>query len=130
MKDILPGADSGYPFGFVERDGVIFFQASTGPTWTIFQTTGTTESIVEAVTGTGTNPYIGCECDSPVVFAGDRAFTYSSNDEYGFEVAFFDPLLPSTNRDGSGPSTALIIGAALTAAAGITLRMRATKQQQ
>jgi ELWxxDGT repeat protein len=127
--DILPGADSGYPFGFVERDGVIFFQASTGPTWTIFQTTGTAESTVEAVTGTGTNPYIGCECDSPVVFAGDRAFTYSSNDEYGFEVAFFDPLLPSTNRDGTGLSTALIIGAALTAAAGLTLRMRAAKQQ-
>jgi hypothetical protein len=58
---------------------------------------------------------------------GDRIFTYLSTTEGGNEVAFVDPLLPSTNRDGSGLSTALILGAALTAAAGLTMRMRAAK---
>ena len=127
VKDISLGAGASYPIGLTEQDGMIFFQAYTGVTWTIFQTTGTAATTVEAVTGTGTNPIIGCECDTPVVFLGDRAFTYMSNAEYGYEVAFFDPLLPSTNREDSGLSTALIITSALTAAAGLTLRMRAAK---
>ncbi len=127
VKDISLGAGASYPIGFTEQDGMIFFQAYTGVTWTIFQTTGTAATTVEAVTGTGTNPIIGCECDTPVVFLGDRAFTYMSNAEYGYEAAFFDPLLPSTNREASGLSTALIIVSALTAAAGLTLRKRAAK---
>jgi ELWxxDGT repeat protein len=127
VKDIFPGTSDSYPFGFTERNGVLFFQAYTGVKWTIFQTTGTAATTVEAVTGTGTNPFIGCECYTPIVFLGDRAFTYSSNDEFGWEVAFFDPLLPNTNRADSGLSTALIIVSALTAAAGLTVRMRATK---
>jgi len=129
VKDISAGASDSYPFGFTERNGVIYFQAYTGSVWTIFQTTGTEASTVEAVTYTGTNPYIGCECDSPVAFAGDRAFSYMGNNEFGGEVAFFDLSLPGTNRDGSGLFTALLIGAALTAAAGLTLRMRAAQQQ-
>jgi len=129
VKDISAGAGHSLPFGFTERNGVIFFQAYTGSVWTIFQTTGTEASTVAAVTSTGTNPYIGCECNSPVVFAGDRAFSYMGNDEFGWEVAFFDLSLPGTNRDGSGLFTALLIGAALTAAAGLTVRMRALRQQ-
>jgi hypothetical protein len=128
VKDILAGTDDGYPFGFVERNGVIFFQAYTGTEWTIMQTTGTAASTIAAVASSGTNPFIGCECYTPVVFVGDRLFTRMGNDEYGYEVAFLDPLLPSTNRDGSGLTTALLIGAALTAAAGLTLRTRAAQQ--
>ena len=125
--DILPGSDGAYPFGFVENDGVIFFSANNGSTWTLFQTTGTAASTVEAVTTTGTNPYVGCECSTPIVFLGDRAFTYMANVEYGYEVAFFDPLLPSTNRNGSGLPLMLIMGAALTAAASISLRLRTNR---
>jgi hypothetical protein len=125
--DLLPGSDGAYPFGFVEHDGVIFFSASNGSTWTLFQTTGTAASTVEAVTTTGTNPYVGCECNTPIVFLGDRAFTYMGNAEYGYEVAFFDPLLPSTNRDGSGLPLMLIMGAALTAAASVSLRLRTNR---
>jgi ELWxxDGT repeat protein len=125
--DILPGSDGAYPFGFVEHDGVIFFSASNDSTTTLFQTTGTAASTVEAVTTTGTNPYVGCECPTPIVFLGDRAFTYMGNTEYGYEVAFFDPLLPSTNRDGSGLPLMLIMGAALTAAASVSLRLRTNR---
>jgi ELWxxDGT repeat protein len=122
--DILPGSDGAYPFGFVEHDGVIFFSANNGSDWTLFQTTGTAASTVEAVTTTGTSPYAGCECYTPIIFLGDRAFTYMGNAEYGYEVAFFDPLLPSTNRNGSGLPLMLIMGAALTAAASVSLRLR------
>ena len=125
--DLLPGSDGAYPFGFVENDGVIFFSANNGSTWTLFQTTGTAASTVEAVTTTGTSPYAGCECSTPIVFLGDRAFTYMGNAEYGVEVAFFDPLLPSTNRDGSGLTLMLIMGAALTAAASVSLRLRTNR---
>jgi hypothetical protein len=38
-------------------------------------------------------------------------------------------VMPSTNRDGSPWSTALAVLAAVTAAAGLTVRLRATKQQ-
>ena len=124
VMDILPGASGAYPFGFVEHDGVIFFSANNGSTWTLFQTTGTAASTVEAVTATGTNPYVGCECSTPIVFLGDRVFTYMGNAEYGYEVAFFDPFLPGTNRDGSVWSTALVLLAALTAVAGVGLRLR------
>jgi ELWxxDGT repeat protein len=129
VKDISAGAGDSYTVGFTERNGVIFFQAYSGSVWTIFQTTGTEASTVEAVTSTGTNPYIGCECDSPVVFAGNRAFSYMGNNEFGWEVAFFDLSLPNTNRSGSGFLTALLIGAALTAAAGLTVRVREAKRQ-
>lgn len=125
--DLLPGSDGAYPFGFVEHDGVIFFSANNGSSWTLFQTTGTAASTVEAVTITGTSPYAGCECSTPIVFLGDRAFTYMGNAEYGYEVAFFDPLLPSTNRNGSGLTLVLITGAALTAAASVSLRLRTNR---
>jgi ELWxxDGT repeat protein len=125
--DLLPGSDGAYPFGFVEHDGVIFFSANNGSNWTLFQTTGTAASTVEAVTTTGTSPYAGCECSTPIVFLGDRAFTYMGNAEYGYEVAFFDPLLPSTNRNGSGLPLMLIMGAALTAAASVSLRLRTNR---
>jgi len=128
VKDISTGAGDSYPFGFTERNGVIFFQAYSGSVWTIFQTTGTEASTVEAVTSTGTNPYIGCECTSPVVFAGNRAFSYMGNNEFGWEVAFFDLSLPGTNRDGSAWSTALVLIAAVTAAAGVGLRMRGARR--
>jgi hypothetical protein len=49
------------------------------------------------------------------------------NAEYGYEVAFFDPLLPSTNRNGSGLTLVLITGAALTAAASVSLRLRTNR---
>lgn len=122
--ELLPGSSSAYPFGFVEHDGVVFFSANNGSTWSLYQTTGTAASTVEAVTTTGTSPYAGCECYAPIVFLGDRAFTYMGNTEYGYEVAFFDPLLPSTNRDGSAWSATLALLAAFTAVAGVALRRK------
>jgi ELWxxDGT repeat protein len=128
VKEIVPGTTGSYPFGFVEHSGAIFFIAGNGSTNTMFRTTGTAASTVVAVDSSGTNPYIGCECNTPIVFVGDRTFTYMGNSEYGFEVSFFDPELPSTDREGSGLLTALMIGAALTAAAGLTVRLRAARK--
>ena len=125
--DILPGTNGAYPFGFIEHAGMVFFSANNGSTWTLFQTTGTAASTTEVVTATGTSPYVGCECYTPIVFLGDRAFTYMGNVEYGYEVAFFDPLLPSTNRNSSGLPLMLVMGAALTAAASVSLRLRTNR---
>ena len=122
VKDINEGSNSGYPYGMTSHLGVLYFQAYSGTLWTIYQTTGSAASTVEAVQLIGTNPAAGCECYKPIVFLGDRLFTYLYNDVYGWEPAFFDPLLPSTNRDGSSTPLILVFGAALTAAAALTLR--------
>jgi len=129
IKDIFPGFNSNYPNGFIAHGGAIFFAGSNGTYNTIFQTGGTEASTIESITVTGTSPNVGCECRAPIVFLGDRIFTYLSTTEGGNEVAFVDPLLPSTNRDGSGWSTALVLLAAVTAAAGLTVRMREAKRR-
>ena len=49
------------------------------------------------------------------------------SDETGYELAYLDEPtggLPPTNRDDSGWSTALVLLAAVTAVAGVGLRMR------
>jgi hypothetical protein len=60
-----------------------------------------------------------------------RLFIAAYSDETGNELAYLDEPtfgLPGTNRDGSVWSTALVLLAALTAAAGLTVRMREVKR--
>ena len=53
------------------------------------------------------------------------------SDEVGSELAYIDEptfVLPETNRNGSAWSTALVLLAAITAVAGVGLRMREVKR--
>jgi hypothetical protein len=53
------------------------------------------------------------------------------SDETGSELAYLDEPtfgLPGTNRDGSVWSAALVLLAAVTAAAGLTVRLREVKR--
>jgi hypothetical protein len=59
-----------------------------------------------------------------------RLFIAMYSDETGGEFAYLDEPtfgLPGTNRDGSVWSTALVLLAALTAVAGVGLRMRGVR---
>jgi hypothetical protein len=59
-----------------------------------------------------------------------RLFMVTYSDETGSELAYLDEPtfgLPGTNRDGSVWSTALVLLAAVTAVAGVGLRMRGVR---
>jgi hypothetical protein len=60
-----------------------------------------------------------------------RLFMAMYSDETGSELAYLDEPtfgLPGTNRDGSVWSAALVLLAAVTAAAGLTVRLREVKR--
>ena len=122
VKDLAPGASSSYAGGFVAADGGVLFAATDGTQWTAWITNGTAAGTFKAVNLTGANAFLGCECDTPIRMLNGRAFTYMGNDAYGYEPAFFDPLLPATDRAPSSIPATLAIAAALTAAAALTLR--------
>lgn len=61
------------------------------------------------------------------MLVGERIYTYVYSIETGYELAYFDPSLPATDRSGTPRSTLLVLLAALTAAAGIAAR-RAPRQ--
>ena len=84
---------------------------------------GTTQSV--AVPGTSAG--VGCLCARPLSAMDGRLFIAMYSDETGSEFAYLDEPtygLPGTNRDGSVWSTALVLLAAITAVAGVGLRMR------
>jgi hypothetical protein len=66
-------------------------------------------------------------CEHPILTLDGRLFAAMTSDETGFEFAYLDEPtygLPLTNRDGSVWSTALVLIAAVTAAAGVGLSAR------
>jgi len=70
-------------------------------------------------------------CERPILTLDGRLFAAVGTNETGFEFAYLDEptfVLPETNRDGSVWSAALVILAALTAAAGVGLRMRGAER--
>jgi ELWxxDGT repeat protein len=73
-----------------------------------------------------------CECDGGPFHALDgRLIIEYGSVATGYEFAYLDEptwVMPSTNRDGTPWSTALVVLSALTAAAGLTVRMRASRR--
>jgi hypothetical protein len=66
-------------------------------------------------------------CEHQILTLDGRLFAAMTSDETGFEFAYLDEPtygLPLTNRDGSVWSTALVLVAAVTALAGVGLRLR------
>ena len=128
VDSILPGGDSSYAMDYSESVALgdyLYFRADDGThgteLWRI-NDMGASESAVIP----GTNAYVGCMC-SPLSAIDGRLFVTMYSDEIGSEFAYLDEptfVLPETNREGSVWSTALVILAALTAVAGVGLRLR------
>jgi ELWxxDGT repeat protein len=119
------GADSSSPSNLTALGDFLYFNAADGTTaakvWRI-NGIGAAESAVIP----GTNAGVGCMCD-PLSAVDGRLFVTMWSDETGSEFAYLDEptfVLPETNRSGSAWSMALVILAAVTAVAGVGLRMR------
>ena len=127
VKDInANGTDGSNPYGFTALGDYLYFTATDDATdlnlWRV-DSSGLTESSSIL----GTNSGIGCECSPVLAAVNGRLFMAAYSDETGNELAYLDEptfVLPPTNRDGSVWSTTLVILAALTAVAGVGLRLR------
>jgi len=124
------GADSSSPFGLKAHGDYVYFVAYDGTRTKLYRVSD--NGVVESSLISGTNGGVVCMCMEPIIPLDGRLFMTIGNDEVGTEFAYLDEptwVMPSTNRDGSPWSTALVVLAAVTAAAGLTVRLRATKQQ-
>ena len=120
------GTDGSYPYGLTALGSYIYFNASAGSTWKLWRVSAA--GTVEPSSPAGTNVFFGCMCDRPILTLNGRLFAQMATDESGMEFAYLDEPtygLPLTNREDSPWSTALVILAALTAIAGVGLRVRA-----
>jgi hypothetical protein len=70
-------------------------------------------------------------CERPFLTLDGRLFAAVRTNETGSEFAYLDEptfVLPETNRDGSVWSMALVLLAAVTAVAGVGLRIRGVRR--
>ena len=131
MSDINTSVDGdSYPVFPTPLGDYLYFAASDDATnhdlWRV-DSSGLTESSSTP----GTNAGIGCECNSFLAALNERLFIVMYSDETGTELAYLDEptfVLPGTNRDTSVWSTVLVLLAAVTAAAGLSVRMREVKR--
>ena len=122
------GTDSSAPYGLTALGGYVYFNATVDDTWKLWRVSA--EGTVEPSSPTGTDVFFGCMCDRPILTLNGRLFAQMYTAESGFEFIYFDEPtygLPLTNRDGSVWSTALVLLAAVTAVAGVGLRMRGVR---
>jgi ELWxxDGT repeat protein len=125
VDNIHSGADSSYPYGFTALGDYLYFLANDGTNGNLWRVSAA--GTIESASPAGTNVFFGCMCERPILTLNGRLFALVTTDETGFEFAYLDERtfgLPGTNRDGSVWSTALVLLAALTAVAGVGLRMR------
>jgi ELWxxDGT repeat protein len=131
VADINTSIDGdSYPVFPTPLGDYLYFVASddaTNPDLWRVDSSGLTESSSTP----GTNAGIGCECNSFLAALNERLFIVMYSDEVGSELAYIDEptfVLPETNRNRSAWSTALVLIAAVTAVAGVGLRMRGTQR--
>ena len=123
------GLDSSSPDLFTALGDFLYFRANdngVGKLWRISD-----QGEIESKVLPGTNPFIGCQCDRAITVLNGRLFMVLYADETGSEFAYLDEptfVLPPTNRDGSVWITALVLLAVVTAAAGLTVRVREVKR--
>ncbi|MFZ9767326.1 MAG: hypothetical protein ACO3C4_02400, partial [Candidatus Limnocylindrus sp.] len=115
-----------YPENFTPLGDYLYFTANDSThDREIWRTDGTT---TQRVPFPEVGQYIYCDCyDTNIVAVGGRLYTTVYSDDIGHEFAYLDEptyVLPETNRDESVWTTALVILAGLTAAAGAALRRR------
>ena len=118
------GADGSYPYALTALGDYLYFLRGADTVNNLWRIGSS--GLAESVTPPGTNPNFSCEC-YPLSALNGRLYMFLSSDETGGELAYLDEptfVLPPTNRDGSVWSTALVLLAAVTAVAGVGLRMR------
>jgi ELWxxDGT repeat protein len=130
VEDINTNAGgSSYPWNFTALGDYLYFSASDdGTSLDLWRVDGS--GLTESSSIPGTNAGIGCECNPVLNTLNGRLFIATNSDETGSELAYLDEPtfgLPGTNRDGSVWSMALVLLAAVTAVAGIGLRMRGVR---
>ena len=111
--------------GFTALGDYLYFLANDGTNGNLWRVNAA--GTIESASPAGTNVFFGCMCERPILTLNGRLFAPVTTDETGFEFAYLDERtfgLPGTNRDGSVWSTALVLLAAVTAVAGVGLRMR------
>jgi ELWxxDGT repeat protein len=124
VEDIIPDAGQTL-WGLTALGDYLYFVANNETSYQIYRTN--TAGLMEVGVVPGTTSGVGCECSQPLVALDGRLFMQMFSDEAGWEFAYLDERtfgLPGTNRDGSVWSTALVLLAAVTAVAGVGLRMR------
>ncbi|MFM8914969.1 MAG: ELWxxDGT repeat protein [Candidatus Limnocylindrus sp.] len=127
VQDIWGGADGSSPDYFTALGDWVYFRASDGThDRGLWRTDGTTTERVPFPTAG-----VQSECDecydTSITAVGGRLYTIVYSAAIGHEFAYLDEpsyVLPSTNTNGTSWSEILAITAALTAAAGVTLRLR------
>jgi len=125
VSDIRPGTDESYPNYLVANGDALYFRADSGAGTKLYRASA--DGSLTSSTITGSNVSYGYTYAS----IGGRLFIPFASDETGQEFAYLDEPtfgLPGTNRDGSGWSTALVLLAAVTAVAGVGLRMRGVRR--
>lgn len=121
VSDIRPGTAGSNPSNLVAIGDALYFTADSGTGIKLYR--ATIDGSLTSSTITGSNLAY-----SPIYASlGGRLFIPFTSDETGEEFAYVDEPthgLPPTDRTDSGWSTTLAILAAVTAAAGVGLRMR------
>jgi ELWxxDGT repeat protein len=124
------GLDSSSPDLFTALGDYLYFRANDNGVGKLWRISGQGE--IESTVLPGTNSFIGCQCDRAISVLNGRLFMVLYSDETGSEFAYLNEptfVLPGTNRDGSAWSTTLVLLAAVTAVAGIGLRMPEAKRR-
>jgi len=115
--------------GFTALGDYLYFLANDGTNGNLWRVNAA--GTIESASPAGTNVFFGCMCERPILTLNGRLFAPVTTDETGFEFAYLDERtfgLPGTNRDGSVWSTALVLLAAVTAVAGVGLRIRGVRR--
>jgi len=124
------GADSSSPNYLTALGDFLYFSATNSTygyeLWRIND-----EGATQSVAVPGTSAGVGCMCDRPLRAMDGRLFIAMYSNETGSEFAYLDEPafgLPETSTAGSSWSTTLVLLAAITAVAGVGLRMRGRSQ--
>jgi ELWxxDGT repeat protein len=132
VRDInTTGTDGSSPYAFTALGDWLYFTTSDDGTGIPKLRRVNVQGTIESAVLPGTGGFIGCMCENALIALDERLFMVLSTSETGFEFAYLDEPtfgLPETNRDGSVWSTALVLLAAVTAAAGLTVRMGASRR--
>jgi len=123
------GADSSSPRGLKAHGDYVYFVAGDGTSPKLWRVSD--QGVIESAVLPGTNGFVDCMCSEPIIPLNGRLFMTTYSTETGMEFSYLDEptwVMPSTNRDGSPWSVTLVVLAAVTAAAGLTVRMRKVKR--
>lgn len=125
VNDLNPGLNGSYPFNLYPYEGDLWYFAEPDGEGLYLYQYDPAEDAVQQIPLPEVDDEVSCECQRTSILGGDRRIffpLYGSATGGELGVLFLDGL-PSTDREPSGWTTALALAAALTAAAGVGLRL-------